>query len=183
MDGRKSYRFTAALGRGARDRRRRRRGDRDERRAADARRRSAPRSPRFIGDDRAGAAGLFRRSRSTGSGPMIWPARARRSSWRRARSRIDALRALVAMPDADHAVFEVDCGKGTYIRGLGARPGARAWARVGHVVGAAPHRGRAVHRSAGDFAGQPRRPSGIVPPPSGTCFRSRPRWTTSRRWP
>src|SRR3546814_16859522 len=31
--------------------------------------------------------------------------------------RIDRL-ALVDMPDADHAVFEVDCGKGAYVRAL-----------------------------------------------------------------
>jgi tRNA pseudouridine55 synthase len=31
--------------------------------------------------------------------------------------RIDALR-LVDMPDTDHAVFEVDCGKGAYVRAL-----------------------------------------------------------------
>jgi tRNA pseudouridine55 synthase len=32
--------------------------------------------------------------------------------------RIDALR-LVDIPDADHATFEVDCGKGAYVRALG----------------------------------------------------------------
>src|SRR3546814_4694942 len=31
--------------------------------------------------------------------------------------RIDRL-ALVDMPDTDHAVFEVDCGKGAYVRAL-----------------------------------------------------------------
>ncbi len=39
---------------------------------------------------------------------------------------------LVARPDADHAVFEVDCGKGTYVRSLG-RDLARALGTVGHV--------------------------------------------------
>ena len=45
--------------------------------------------------------------------------------------RIDSLR-LVAMPDADHAVFEADCGKGAYIRSL-ARDMAVALGSVGHL--------------------------------------------------
>lgn len=40
---------------------------------------------------------------------------------------------LVSLPDADHAVFEVDCGKGTYVRSL-ARDIAEALGTVGHVV-------------------------------------------------
>ncbi|HLO77433.1 MAG TPA: tRNA pseudouridine(55) synthase TruB [Magnetospirillum sp.] len=40
---------------------------------------------------------------------------------------------LVDMPDADHADFEVDCGKGTYIRSL-ARDLARALGTVGHIA-------------------------------------------------
>jgi len=40
--------------------------------------------------------------------------------------------ALVSMPDADRAVFEVACGKGTYMRSL-ARDLARALGTVGHV--------------------------------------------------
>ncbi|MBC6440511.1 MAG: tRNA pseudouridine(55) synthase TruB [Rhodospirillales bacterium] len=40
---------------------------------------------------------------------------------------------LVAMPDADHAEFEVVCGKGTYIRAL-ARDLARTLGTVGHVA-------------------------------------------------
>jgi tRNA pseudouridine55 synthase len=40
---------------------------------------------------------------------------------------------LVERPDADHAVFEVACGKGTYIRSL-ARDLARALGTVGHVA-------------------------------------------------
>jgi len=40
---------------------------------------------------------------------------------------------LVDMPDADHAVFEVDCGKGTYVRSL-ARDLALALGTVGHVA-------------------------------------------------
>ncbi len=48
------------------------------------------------------------------------------------RVRIDRL-VLLAQPDADHAVFEVDCGKGTYMRAL-ARDLARALGTVGHIA-------------------------------------------------
>jgi tRNA pseudouridine55 synthase len=41
--------------------------------------------------------------------------------------------ALVAMPDADHAEFEAECGKGTYVRAL-ARDLGRALGACGHVV-------------------------------------------------
>ena len=40
---------------------------------------------------------------------------------------------LVEMADADHAVFEVDCGKGTYVRAL-ARDLSEALGTVGHVA-------------------------------------------------
>ncbi|HZH27826.1 MAG TPA: tRNA pseudouridine(55) synthase TruB [Azospirillaceae bacterium] len=40
---------------------------------------------------------------------------------------------LVDVPDADHAAFEVDCGKGTYVRSL-ARDLAVALGTVGHVT-------------------------------------------------
>ncbi len=46
--------------------------------------------------------------------------------------RIDAL-TLLAMPDADHAVFMVECGKGTYVRSL-MRDLAMALGTEGHVV-------------------------------------------------
>ena len=39
---------------------------------------------------------------------------------------------LVAMPDADHAIFEAECGKGTYVRAL-ARDFGRAFGCFGHV--------------------------------------------------
>ena len=44
---------------------------------------------------------------------------------------IDALR-LIDCPDRDHAVFEVECGKGTYVRAL-ARDIGRRLACLGHV--------------------------------------------------
>ncbi len=46
--------------------------------------------------------------------------------------RIDAMR-LVDTPDADHAVFQVRCGKGTYMRSL-ARDIAARLGTVGHVA-------------------------------------------------
>ena len=46
--------------------------------------------------------------------------------------RVDALR-LLDRPDPDHAIFEVDCGKGTYVRSL-ARDLARAVGTLGHVA-------------------------------------------------
>ncbi len=45
--------------------------------------------------------------------------------------RVDVLR-LVSRPDADHAVFEVDCGKGFYVRAL-ARDLAAALGTVGYT--------------------------------------------------
>ncbi|MDQ7017549.1 MAG: tRNA pseudouridine(55) synthase TruB [Robiginitomaculum sp.] len=48
------------------------------------------------------------------------------------RVRIDALR-LTDMPDADHAAFTVECGKGTYVRSL-MRDIAAALGTQGHVV-------------------------------------------------
>ena len=47
------------------------------------------------------------------------------------RVRVDRL-SLIAMPDADHADFEVVCGKGTYMRSL-ARDIGRALGCLGHV--------------------------------------------------
>src|SRR6185295_18513839 len=40
---------------------------------------------------------------------------------------------LVAMSDADHAVFEAECGKGTYVRALARDFGRRLGCR-GHVT-------------------------------------------------
>ena len=40
--------------------------------------------------------------------------------------------ALIEMPDADHAVFEAECGKGTYVRAL-ARDMGRVLGCLGHV--------------------------------------------------
>ena len=51
---------------------------------------------------------------------MTSPATARRSTLEARPVDIHGL-ALTETPDADHAVFEAECGKGTYVRALGAR--------------------------------------------------------------
>lgn len=61
--------------------------------------------------------------------------------------RIDALR-LVETPDADHAVFEVDCGKGAYVRALG-RDFALYLGTYGHITALRRTRvGRYVEKAA-----------------------------------
>ena len=70
---------------------------------------------------------------------------------------------------------------------LHAQPGPRPRHRLRH---SRPHRRappaprRPVHRSPGDPPGQTRAQQTIPRPlPRTCCFRSRPRWPTSRRWP
>ena len=75
---------------------------------------------------------------------MTSPATARRSSWPPGRSTIHRLD-LVETPDADHAVFEAECGKGTYVRAL-----ARDLGRAARLP--RPCRGPAPHRGSGPFA-------------------------------
>ncbi|MBP0651793.1 hypothetical protein J8J40_32505, partial [Mycobacterium tuberculosis] len=41
---------------------------------------------------------------------------------------------LVAVPDADTAVFDCECGKGTYVRAMARDMGRRLGSR-GHVIG------------------------------------------------
>ncbi len=89
---------------------------------------------------------------------------------------------LIDRPDADTAVFAVESGKGVYMRSL-ARDLAVACGTVGHVS--------ALRRlRVGPFTEaqaisldkcSPRRIARRLPRTS--CFRSRPRWPTSRRWP
>ena len=64
---------------------------------------------------------------------------------------------LVDVPDADHAEFEAECGKGTYVRVAGPRHGPRA--RLPRPCrGAAAPVGRPVRRKRHDFAGTADRP-------------------------
>ena len=60
---------------------------------------------------------------------------------------------LVERPDADHAVFEVQSGKGVYMRSL-ARDLAVACGTVGHIAALRRMRVGPVRPDAGDFAGQ-----------------------------
>ncbi len=59
---------------------------------------------------------------------------------------------LVAVPDADHAVFEAECGKGTYVRAL-ARDIGRILGCLGHVSALRRNAGRPLRGGRNDFAG------------------------------
>ena len=59
---------------------------------------------------------------------------------------------LVNLPDADHAEFEAECGKGTYVRSL-ARDMGRALGCYGHIVRPAAPGGRRARPGHDDFAG------------------------------
>ena len=152
MDGRKIYRFTGQMGRGADDGRPRRRdfapfptiGPHSidiesilpQFKAKSCRRRPTSRRSRLPGERaydlaRAGEAVelaprpvIHRENRASGACPMP------------------------IMPNST-----VTCGKGTYIRSL-ARDMALALGTVGHVARAAAHRRRAFWRKRHDFAGK-----------------------------
>ena len=132
-----------ALGRGTRHRRCRR-----PRRASRApRARTQPRSARCCRDSPARSSRCrraFPRSRSKASVPMTSPATARWSSWRAARSRSTGW-SWSTSPDADHAVFEAECGKGTYVRAL-ARDFGRDLGCFGHVSALRRDGGRPLRR-------------------------------------
>ena len=121
------------------------------------------------------------RSRSTGRGPTS--ARAGEGELPAARDVEISRFELVDRPDADHAVFEVDCGKGTYIRSLardlGKALGTELRARVGRCAARAA--GRSVKKMR--FRWIHWQNPCYVPPRKNACCPSRPRWTTSRRWP
>ena len=72
-----------------------------------------------------------RPSRSPASAPMTWRAKARRSRSRRARSRSAGSTSSSTTPT--HTVFEVECGKGTYVRSL-ARDMGRDLGCFGHIA-------------------------------------------------
>ncbi len=107
-------------------------------------------------------------------------------------ARVDRF-ALIARPDPDHAVFEVASGKGVYMRSL-ARDLARACGSLGHVAALRRLRvGPFTEAQAIPLARllDKRETPGQIPwggryrrrLPRTCCFRSRPRWPTSRRWP
>ena len=182
MDGRKTYRFTLRWGEAREHRRRRgRRHRRPARRgpmpAAIAGRPAALRRARSCSGRRSFRRIKVERRARLRAGARGGPP----SSWRRGRSRSRA-DACSTSPMRDHAEFEAEVGKGTYIRALG-RDLGRGARHCRPCRRAAPPRGRAVHPGARRFPWINWRRWGIVPPLPGTCFRSRPRWTTSRHWP
>ena len=72
-------------------------------------------------------------SRSTATAPTTWRARARRWSWRRARSQIESLTLRRHARTPTRPCFEARCGKGTYVRAL-ARDMGRALGCLGHLI-------------------------------------------------
>ena len=183
MDGRKTLPLHGALGRGARHRRRRRQGRR--RRATPARPRPRSRRclPRFTGTIMQ-MPPKFSAIKIEGERAYDLARDGEMSSWSRARSRSTG--STWSSPDPDHAVFEAECGKGTYVRAL-ARDIGRVLGCLGHVA--------ALRRTAVGPFGE----SDMIslaelealchkPPPAREASPTRycplrPRWTTSRRWP
>ena len=130
MDGRKVYLFTVRWGE-ERDT-----DDAEGRVVAQFRRRGPPRTPsapccRASPAPSSRSRRAIRRSRSRASAPMIWPATAKIVELASRPVEIHRL-GLVSVPDPDHALFEAECGKGTYVRAL-ARDMGRLLGCLGHV--------------------------------------------------
>ena len=90
---------------------------------------------------------------------------------------------VTEQPDADHVEIEIECGKGTYVRAL-VRDLAETLGACGHVAALAPRtRVGGFLERAGHKPGTAGKNCVIGAPARRPCFRSRPRWTTSRRWP
>ena len=93
---------------------------------------------------------------------------------------------LLETPDPDHAVLGCECGKGTYVRSL-ARDLGRVLGALGHV--SALRRGRVGPFGEADMISLERLEALCHRAAAGeqnladVLRRSRPRWTTSRRWP
>ena len=89
---------------------------------------------------------------------------------------------LIERPDADTAIFHVESGKGVYLRSLRAtwpRPAARSGIsrRFGAYASGPSGRNMGFPWTSCSFRAIRR------PLPRTFCFRSRPRWPTSRHWP
>ena len=182
MDGTKLYRFTLRLGE-ARDT-----DDADGQVVAHLRRCARPTTQLARRPARASPATSCRsrrstpRSRSPASAPTTWPATAAPPDLPPRPARVDRFE-LIERPDADTAVFEVQSGKGVYMRSL-ARDLALACGTLGHIAALRRLRVGPFTEAASDFAGQMRARGGYPAAlPRTSCFRSRPRWPTSRRWP
>ena len=82
---------------------------------------------------------------------MISPAMAR--PWNSSARPVEIGRLeLVSIPDADHAVLEAECGKGTYVRSL-ARDLGRTLGCFGHVSALRRAAVGPIQRRNHDFAG------------------------------
>ena len=124
--------------------------DRDERQSRPVRsRRSLTRAPRLHRPDRAGAACV---SALKVGGERAY-ALARQGRPPQLAPRTVHVKSLtLTEADDDGAAFEVECGKGTYVRAL-ARDIARAAGNGGPRELAAPRCGRAVHRRGCESTG------------------------------
>ena len=95
--------------------------------------------------------------------------------------RIDLIE-LAEQPDQDHATFDVTCGKGAYMRSLARDMGALLDCPA-HIVALRRTRVGPFHEddaiSLESLEALGHSAAAVAP----ACFRSRPRWTTSRRWP
>ena len=182
MDGRKTYRFTAALGRGAGDRRRRGRGHRRPPTGGPTRGRDPGRAARASPARSSRCRRPSPPSRSTASGPMTWRGPARRSNWRRARITDPCASAWPPWPTPT-----TPASRSVAARAPTCARSAATWRWLSALAGIfRPCGGLPVgpfDRGRRRFPWNRWRPSGIVPPPSGIFCRSRPRWTTSRHWP
>ena len=89
---------------------------------------------------------------------------------------------LVDVPDADHAVIEIECGKGTYVRALAPRSRRRA-GNPRPCLGTPPHPRRRLWRGQCDNARKNSKRCAMKGRLWRFYFRSRPPWTTSRSWP
>ncbi len=181
MDGTKLYRFTLKLRRSARHRRRRRPGDRHRRRtgrptpqieaALPAFRGTIMQIPPAYSAVKVAGERAYDMARE-GRAPVLEPRPAR----------VDRFE-LVDRPDPDHGGVRGRIRQGRLHAQPGARPGARpaapwAMSRPCAACGSAPSPRRGRFRWTRSPVRTIRRRL-----PRTCCFRSRPRWPTSRRWP
>ena len=181
MDGTKLYRFTLRFGEardtddadgtGHRHHRRPPHRRADQRRAAGQFRGDIMQIPPVFSAVKVAGERAYDMARE-GRAPVLEPRPAR----------VDRFE-LIDRPDPDHAVFEVASGKGVYMRSL-ARDLAQACGTLGHVAALRRLRvgpfteAQAIPLDKLRNGGRYRRRL-----PRTSCFRSRPRWPTSRRWP
>ena len=121
-----------------------------------------------------------RPSMSTASGPMTWRGPARRWSCRRGGSPSTRFE-LVDRPDADHAGLRSLFRQGRLYPRARPRPGAGLGTRRPYVGAAALAVGPFDEAQA--ISLESLAALGHSPAAFGHLSRSRPRWTTSRRWP